>query len=383
VDPERHRRAQTLFEQAEALPLEKRETLLATIGADDPVLRREVARLLEAAARMAEDFLEPSPTSRATRTRVGETLAHYRILDQLGVGGMGEVYLAEDERLKRRVALKVLPPDLAGNPERLERFQREAETVAALNHPNIVTIYSIENEGGVHFLTMELVEGPTLRRLIDHSGALPIEDVLDLGVQIAEGLAEAHAAGITHRDLKPGNVMVAPNDRVKLLDFGLARADQPFGADAALADPKAEMTKEGAILGTIAYMSPEQVMGRRVSYALRCLLSRDPPLRARHRQASLPGRDRDLDAGEDPGAKAPGSPRGAARAPPGARADRRSMSRKGPHPALPGHGAAGSRAERARPCPGKRLARRLSRRRGHEASSPGADVADSPPPAVC
>jgi TolB-like protein len=265
VDPERHRRAQTLFEQAEALPLEKRETLLATIGADDPVLRREVARLLEAAARMAEDFLEPSPTSRATRTRVGETLAHYRILDQLGVGGMGEVYLAEDERLKRRVALKVLPPDLAGNPERLERFQREAETVAALNHPNIVTIYSIENEGGVHFLTMELVEGPTLRRLIDHSGALPIEDVLDLGVQISEGLAEAHAAGITHRDLKPGNVMVAQNDRVKLLDFGLARADQSFGADAALADPKAEITKEGTILGTIAYMSPEQVMGRRVT----------------------------------------------------------------------------------------------------------------------
>jgi eukaryotic-like serine/threonine-protein kinase len=262
LDPERHRRAQTLFEQAEALPLEKRETLLETIGADDPVLSREVARLLEAAASMAEDFLEPSPTSRATRTRVGETLAHYRILEELGVGGMGEVYLAEDERLKRRLALKVLPPDLAGSPERLERFQREAETVAALNHPNIVTIYSIESEGEVHFLTMELVEGPTLRRLIDHSGALPIEDVLNFGVQISEGLAEAHAAGITHRDLKPGNVMVASNDRVKLLDFGLARADQPFGANAVLADKKDEITKEGAILGTIAYMSPEQAKGQ-------------------------------------------------------------------------------------------------------------------------
>jgi serine/threonine-protein kinase len=178
---------------------------------------------------------------------------------------MGEVYLAEDQRLKRRVALKVLPQEVSRSQERLERFQREAETVAALNHPNIVTIHSIENAGGLCFLTMELVEGPSLRQLLDRSGALPIEDVIHLGVQIAEGLAEAHAAGIVHRDLKPGNVMVAPNDRVKLLDFGLARIDRPFEASAAGVDPKEEITKEGAILGTIAYMSPEQLMGRRVS----------------------------------------------------------------------------------------------------------------------
>ena len=138
---------------------------------------------------------------------------------------MGEVFLAEDERLKRRVALKVLPPELAGSPQRLERFQREAEMVAALNHPNIITIYSVEKAGRLHFLTMELVDGPSLRQLLDQSGALPIEDVLDMGVQISEGLAEAHTAGIIQRDRKPGNVMVAPNRRVKVLDFGLARPD--------------------------------------------------------------------------------------------------------------------------------------------------------------
>jgi eukaryotic-like serine/threonine-protein kinase len=269
VDLERHRRAQTLFEQAEALPLEKRETLLETIGADDAMLRREVTRLLEAAASMAEDFLEPCPRSLATRITVGETLAHYRILEQLGVGGMGEVYLAEDERLRRRVALKVLPPDLAGSPERLERFQREAETVAALNHPNIVTIYSIEHEGGVHFLTMELVEGPTLRRLIDHSGALPIEDVLDWGAQIAEGVAEAHAAGIIHRDLKPGNVMVTPDGKVKVLDFGLAKAWSGAGEACSTElshSPRLtdDRTAAGTILGTTGYMSPEQARGKPV-----------------------------------------------------------------------------------------------------------------------
>ncbi len=265
MDPERHSRAQALFEKAEALPPEERETFLATSCIDDPGLRLEVVSLLEAAGRMAEDFLEPSVNSRPGRVRVGETLNHYRILGRLGAGGMGEVYLAEDESLKRRVALKVLPPELAESPDRLERFQREAETVAALNHPNIITIYSIENASGLRFLTMELIQGPSLRDLLDHSGALPVADVIDLGVQISEGLAEAHAAGIVHRDLKPGNVMVAPNNRVKLLDFGLARTDELFGADAKTADPQADLTKEGAILGTIAYMSPEQLMGRRVS----------------------------------------------------------------------------------------------------------------------
>ena len=264
MSSERHRRAQELFERAEALPPEEREAFLRTTCADDAALGEEVTALLEAATHMATDFLEPPRRQPPRRVVVGENVAHYRILRQLGAGGMGEVYLAEDERLKRRVALKVLPPELAGSPERLQRFQREAESVAALNHPNIVTIHSIENAEGLRFLTMELVDGPSLRELLDHSGALPIEEVLDLGVQIAEGLAEAHAAGIIHRDLKPGNVMVAPNGRAKLLDFGLARPERPLGSGPEERHEKEDLTREGAILGTVAYMSPEQLQGRRV-----------------------------------------------------------------------------------------------------------------------
>ena len=153
MSSERHSRAQDLFERAEALPPQERESFLNTACADDDALHEQVTALLRAAAEMPEDFLEPPHAPPSPRITVGETVAHYRILRQLGVGGMGEVYLAEDERLKRRVALKVLPPDLARSPDRLQRFQREAESVAALNHPNIVTIHSIENADGLRFLT--------------------------------------------------------------------------------------------------------------------------------------------------------------------------------------------------------------------------------------
>ena len=264
MSAERHSRAQELFEQAEILSTGERESFLRTACRDDAALRREVDELLEAAASMPEDFLEPPRPPPAQRVPVGETIAHYRVLKRLGAGGMGEVYLAEDERLKRRVALKILPPELAGSPERLERFQREAEAVAALNHPNIVTIHSIESVEGLRFLTMELVDGPTLRQLLDRADPLPVADVLDLALQIAEGLAEAHAAGIVHRDLKPGNVMVAPNGRVKLLDFGLARTAGPLQAGGGQPQPRTPITKDGAILGTVAYMSPEQLAGRPV-----------------------------------------------------------------------------------------------------------------------
>lgn len=261
---ERHSRVQELFERAEPLALDERETFLRSACADDAALCEEVMALLEASERMHEDFLEPPQWHALARVAVGERVAHYRILRQLGAGGMGEVYLAEDERLKRRVALKVLPAEVARSPGRLQRFQREAESVAALNHPNIVTLHSIENADGLHFLTMEALNGSSLRQVLDQSGALPVEDVLDLGVQIAEGLAEAHAAGIVHRDLKPGNVMVAPNGRVKLLDFGLAHLEPPLESDPDGGGGEEPLTKEGAILGTVAYMSPEQLQGRRV-----------------------------------------------------------------------------------------------------------------------
>lgn len=156
----------------------------------------------------------------------GRTLAHYRILEKIGAGGMGDVYLAEDDKLDRRVALKVLPPELADDEDRLSRFQREAKAVAALNHPSIVTVYSVEESDGIHFITMEYVEGSTLRALLE-SGALQKADAHRYGMRIAEGLVQAHEAGIAHRDLKPDNVMIDKDGGIKILDFGLAKFQAP------------------------------------------------------------------------------------------------------------------------------------------------------------
>jgi serine/threonine protein kinase/tetratricopeptide (TPR) repeat protein len=191
---------------------------------------------------------------------IGQTLSHYKILDKLGEGGMGEVYLAEDTTLGRQVALKVLPADLASSPERLERFQREARAVAALNHPNIVTLHSVEEADGTHFLTMEYVEGQSLDHLIA-SGGLELDRFLELAVSLAQAMAAAHAKGITHRDLKPANVMVTEEGQVKVLDFGLAKIQE--SADFAPTQlPTEGLTGEGVVMGTAWYMSPEQAEGK-------------------------------------------------------------------------------------------------------------------------
>ena len=187
----------------------------------------------------------------------GQRLGNYEIIALLGTGGMGEVYRARDPRLQRDVALKVLHTD---SPEQRRRFEREALAVAALNHPNIVTIHSVEEDGGVPFLTMELVEGTPLHGAIPPDG-LPLRDLLPLALSIGEALASAHERGIVHRDLKPANVMVGRDGRVKLMDFGLAKTSaaptrSPFDS--------AEETREGVIVGTLAYMSPEQLMAHAV-----------------------------------------------------------------------------------------------------------------------
>ncbi|MGB5816784.1 MAG: protein kinase [Thermoanaerobaculia bacterium] len=192
---------------------------------------------------------------------VGQTLSHYKILDKLGAGGMGEVYLAEDTTLKRQVALKVLPPELAASQDRLERFQREAETLAALDHPNIVHIYSVEEADGVRFLTMQLVEGKRLSDLIPKSG-MPLERIFKFAIPLADALAAAHEKGVIHRDLKPGNIMVTNDGRVKVLDFGLAKLRPELDPGEATALPTEPLTDEGRILGTVPYMSPEQLEGR-------------------------------------------------------------------------------------------------------------------------
>jgi serine/threonine protein kinase len=195
---------------------------------------------------------------------IGRTLSHYRVIAAIGAGGMGEVYRATDTKLGRDVALKVLPAEMARDPERLARFQREARAVAALNHPHIVTIFSVEEADGVHFLTMELVEGQSLDRRIPSAG-LPVEQIVEIAGALAEALSAAHEKGIVHRDLKPANVMVTESGSVKILDFGLAKEVRAENSsDATLTS--AGHTQAGIVMGTPAYMSPEQIAGRVVDH---------------------------------------------------------------------------------------------------------------------
>ena len=198
---------------------------------------------------------------------IDRTLKHYRITALLGAGGMGAVYLAQDTRLDRRVALKVLPADVATNPDRMERFIREAKAAAALNHPNIAHVYEIGDSEGTPFIAMEYVDGVTLRDKIHHSRE-PLPVLLDYLAQVAEGLAKAHHAGIVHRDLKPDNVMITGDGYAKILDFGLAKLVEsrgPLGIDQAESDRTigtVQQSTPGMVLGTIGYMSPEQASGR-------------------------------------------------------------------------------------------------------------------------
>jgi len=197
---------------------------------------------------------------------IPSNLNHYTIIEPLGQGGMGEVFVAQDTKLHRKVALKVLSGLTSGDPERRARFEREARAVAALNHPSIVTIHSVEEANGLPFLTMELVEGKPLTSLLTDSG-LPLDTLLRIGIGISDAMAAAHQRGITHRDLKPANVMVTDEGRVKVLDFGLAKLqehDSHLDSDGVTLLPAKDLTGEGRIIGTVAYMSPEQAEGKTV-----------------------------------------------------------------------------------------------------------------------
>ena len=197
---------------------------------------------------------------------IGKTLSHYKVLEKIGQGGMGEVYRAEDTNLSREVAIKVLPEQFTQDPQRLARFEREAKLLASLNHPNIAAIYGLEEADGVRFLALELVPGETLAERVA-KGPLPVEEALEVCRQIAEGVEAAHEKGIIHRDLKPANVKVTPEGKVKILDFGLAKAfeDEVSFTDISQSPTLTEeMTRAGVILGTAAYMSPEQAKGKAV-----------------------------------------------------------------------------------------------------------------------
>ncbi len=293
MEPERWQRVEHLYHAALALEESSREAFLSDSCAGDESLRRDVASLLACQSR-AEEFLElpaldfvarqlaeeQSPSDSPgddPRRLLGRTVSHYRVLSKLGGGGMGIIYLAEDSRLGRNVALKFLPPG-SRDPASLERLRREARAASALNHPNICTIYDVGEFEGEYFIVMEALEGRTLRERIA-TAPLPFDLFVDWGIQIADALEGAHAKGIIHRDIKPSNIFITHRGQVKILDFGLAKRarQKEIVSESTLSLREAHITSPGAAIGTVAYMSPEQARGEELDnrtdvFSLGCVL---------------------------------------------------------------------------------------------------------------
>ncbi|HEX7312553.1 MAG TPA: protein kinase [Pyrinomonadaceae bacterium] len=268
MTPERYQRIKELFHSALERPAEERPAFLAEACGDDAALRAKVEALI-AADEQPGSFMDAPAYAVAAEMMandsdgplVGQSIGHYQIMALLGSGGMGDVYLARDTRLGRKVALKLLPDYLTDDESRIRRFRQEARAASALNHPNVVTIYEIEEADGRHFIATEFVEGETLRQRLK-GGRLRPGEALGVAAQIAAALSKAHQAGIVHRDIKPENVMLDAEGRVKVLDFGLAKYTPPSTGDVADdADTLSIHTMPGTLMGTTAYMSPEQARG--------------------------------------------------------------------------------------------------------------------------
>ncbi|MGB7924177.1 MAG: serine/threonine-protein kinase, partial [Pyrinomonadaceae bacterium] len=284
MTPERWKQVEEIFSAAlEHEEGGERAAFLSRACAGDETLRGEVERLLAAHDR-AGSFIEDPPfkvpkavkAERSTESLAGRAIGHYKILGLLGSGGMGDVYLAEDTRLQRKVALKMLPAVFTADQSRLRRFEQEARAISALNHPNIVTIYEVGEAEAGRFIAIEFIEGRTLRAIKDN-GRLSPDSLIQVCLQMAKALGAAHQAGIVHRDLKPENIMVRDDGYVKVLDFGLARLvprqdvrlarveDETRLYDS-LVDAKGQTvetgTLPGMVIGTMRYMSPEQARGK-------------------------------------------------------------------------------------------------------------------------
>ena len=265
MDPDRFRQLDGLLQSALQLSPAHREVFLRELSSSDPGLERELRSLLELEP-PAGDFLERPAIEAAgyqTESLIGQRISHYHVVERIGGGGMGVVYKAEDTRLGRPVALKFVSDELSRDPEALSRFAREAQTASALNHPNICTIHDIGEQDGRSFIVMEYLEGTTLKDRLA-AGSLSLNTVLDVGTQIADALDAAHTAGIIHRDIKPANIFIGSRDRVKVLDFGLAkmRATARHQADVTTIAG----TRQGVVMGTAAYMAPEQASGEMVDH---------------------------------------------------------------------------------------------------------------------
>jgi eukaryotic-like serine/threonine-protein kinase len=258
MTPERWQQVREVLHQALELAPEHRPSFLEQACSTDHSLRREVESLLESADEAHSDFL-PSSAVRVMLAQ-GTRLGDYEVQSLLGMGGMGEVYRAHDRRLDREVAIKVLPASLSSDPGRMRRFEVEARAAAALNHPNILAVFQMGTYEGAPYLVSELLEGLTLREHL-RRGPLPIRKAVDYARQIAHGLAAAHDKGIVHRDLKPENLFVSKNDRIKILDFGLAKLTQQKVESATITRTLNQETEPGFIMGTVGYMAPEQVRG--------------------------------------------------------------------------------------------------------------------------
>jgi serine/threonine protein kinase len=275
MNPEQWEKVKELFDAALQCEPGERRRFLERVCGDDVELREELASLLasheEAGSFIAACAIEDAAhllSDVESEPSRGRFIGHYRLLSLLGRGGMGEVYLAADTRLGRKVALKLLPAEFANDSERVKRFEREARIASALNHPNILTIYEIGRDDEAFFISTEFVKGQTLRhRLVD--GAVNLAEAVEIAVQIASALETAHGAGIVHRDIKPENVMLRPDGYVKVLDFGLAK---PIGTSLAPSDHSSTPTRDsyetapGALIGTFRYMSPEQARGQSVDH---------------------------------------------------------------------------------------------------------------------
>jgi Tol biopolymer transport system component len=271
MQAERWEQIEKLYHAAKAQPAEKRAAFLAQACAGDAALRGEVQSLLD---QHTDTFLEGTPAVGIHSVTAGAKLGNFEIVDLLGRGGMGEVWRARDARLKREVAIKVLPAGLARDADRISRFEKEARAASALNHPNIVAVHDIGCDNGIYWMASELVRGDTLRHAIE-AGQLPEMRVLEIAEQVSSGLEAAHAAGLVHRDLKPENIMVTRDGQVKILDFGLAKISAE--EDRAAHPSTVTISGVGVVVGTPAYMAPEQARGEPVDkradiWAFGCVL---------------------------------------------------------------------------------------------------------------